>query len=183
MRSTGCGTCWRRCVFATPPRRCAARCSSNGDLVPSWGRWSPACSTASRRITGVEFLQTLYSDVESVQTVLAGGDLRIYSRLDEDGAWVLNTRARVEPENVGTSIDFSTMFFAAKEDDGAEDRYRLIVEAAKYADRMGFRSVWVPERHFTQMGSLYPNPSVLHAALARETQRVRLMAGSVVMPL
>ena len=33
------------------------------------------------------------------------------------------------------------------------------------------------------MGCLYPNPSVLHAALAMETSRVRLRAGSVVLPL
>ena len=33
------------------------------------------------------------------------------------------------------------------------------------------------------MGSLYPNPAVLHAALARETRRIRLRAGSVVLPL
>ncbi|MEO0488108.1 MAG: MupA/Atu3671 family FMN-dependent luciferase-like monooxygenase, partial [Cyanobacteria bacterium J06659_2] len=42
---------------------------------------------------------------------------------------------------------------------------------------------WVPERHFTDLGCLYPNPAVLQAALARETQRVRLQAGSVVLPL
>jgi natural product biosynthesis luciferase-like monooxygenase protein len=136
------------------------------------------------RISSLEFVQTLYSDVHSVQTVLApNGDLRIYSRHEAGGTWILNTTARIEAESAGASpIDFSTMFFAAKEEDAA-DRYRLIVEAAKYADRMGFRSVWVPERHFTDMGSLYPNPSVLHAALARETKRVRLMAGSVVLPL
>jgi natural product biosynthesis luciferase-like monooxygenase protein len=143
----------------------------------------------SCRIAAIELLQTLYSDVHSVQTVLVPSgareaDLRIYSRLEEGAPWVLNTRARIEAEDARVApLDFSAMFFAAKEDDGAEDRYRLIIEAAKYADRMGFRSVWVPERHFTHMGSLYPNPSVLHAALARETRRVRLMAGSVVLPL
>jgi natural product biosynthesis luciferase-like monooxygenase protein len=140
------------------------------------------------RIVSLEFLQTLYSEVHSVQTVLvpAGpreADLRIYSRYEAGGTWVLNTRARIESDSASVApLDFSAMFFAAKEED-AENRYRLIVEAAKYADRMGFRSVWVPERHFTDMGSLYPNPSVLHAALARETKRVRLMAGSVVLPL
>lgn len=136
------------------------------------------------RVTGLEFVQTLYSDVVEVQTVLTrGGDLRIYSRHQSGGAWVLNTRAQVGSESEGrAAIDFSVMFFAAKEEE-AGDRYRLILEAARYADEAGFRSVWVPERHFTDMGSLYPNPSVLHAALARETTRVGLMAGSVVLPL
>jgi natural product biosynthesis luciferase-like monooxygenase protein len=80
-------------------------------------------------------------------------------------------------------IHFSVMFFAATQDPMDGDKYRLVLEAARFADRHGFASVWVPERHFTNMGSLYPNPAVLHAALARETRRVRLMAGSVVAPL
>jgi phthiocerol/phenolphthiocerol synthesis type-I polyketide synthase D len=76
------------------------------------------------------------------------------------------------------------MFFAS--DDAAlhaADRYRLVVESARFGDRHGFSSVWVPERHFTALGSLYPNPAVLHAALARETERIALRAGSVVLPL
>jgi natural product biosynthesis luciferase-like monooxygenase protein len=75
------------------------------------------------------------------------------------------------------------MFFASSEDLGAGDKYGWVIEAARYADREGFESVWVPERHFGKWGGLYPNPSVLHAALARETRRVRLRAGSVVLPL
>ncbi|MBM3779913.1 MAG: LLM class flavin-dependent oxidoreductase, partial [Acidimicrobiia bacterium] len=138
------------------------------------------------RVTSIEFARTLHSDAEAVQTVLtSGGDLRIYSRHEPHAPWQLNTRARVESEPApagAAPLAFSAMFFAAKEED-ADDRYRLILDAAKQVDRMGFRSVWVPERHFTDMGSLYPNPSVLHAALARETTRVRLMAGSVVLPL
>ena len=81
---------------------------------------------------------------------------------------------------------FGLMFFAASEEASPrarDDRYRLVVEAARYADRHGFASVWVPERHFTDLGGLYPNPAVLHAALARETTRVALRAGSVVLPL
>lgn len=86
---------------------------------------------------------------------------------------------------------FGLMFFAATEEDpsSAGDRYRLVIEAARFADRHGagerpgLDAVWVPERHFTRFGSLYPNPAVLHAALARETSRVALRAGSVVLPL
>jgi len=149
-------------------------------------------------ISVLEFKHTLNSLAAEdlrVQVVLTKtedreGDFRIYSRAAGATQWVLNTTARVsgriaesvEPPG-GQRLELSMMFFAAKEDDGAEDRYRLIFEAARFADRNGFRSVWVPERHFTHMGSLYPNPSVLHAALARETKHVRLMAGSVVLPL
>lgn len=81
-------------------------------------------------------------------------------------------------------MKFGLMFFASSEDAFIEDdKYHLVIESAKFADKQGFSSVWVPERHFTKFGSLYPNPAVLHAALARETQQIRLQAGSVVVPL
>ncbi len=83
----------------------------------------------------------------------------------------------------GGAMAFSLMFFAATQDPLDGDKYKLVIEAARFADHHGFDAVWVPERHFTAMGGLYPNPAVLHAALARETKRVRLVAGSVVAPL
>src|SRR5205807_362890 len=64
-----------------------------------------------------------------------------------------------------------------------QNKYRTLIEAARFADTHDFAAIWLPERHFTFMGSLYPNPAVLHAALARETKRLRLRAGSVVLPL
>jgi natural product biosynthesis luciferase-like monooxygenase protein len=146
-----------------------------------------------------------------VKTGEASAEFNLYSRFDAgDGVehpWVHNSHARIQAETGPAwpaawepahpdvreapaapaarraALEFSMMFFAATEEANRENPYRLVLEGAKYADRAGFRSVWVPERHFTHMGSLYPNPSVLHAALARETERVRLMAGSLVMPL
>src|SRR5437660_352541 len=82
-----------------------------------------------------------------------------------------------------TSVEFSLMFFGGDEGKAAQDKYRTVIEAARFADANGFTAIWLPERHFTFMGSLYPNPVVLHAALARETKRLRLRAGSVVLPL
>ncbi|WP_181009034.1 MupA/Atu3671 family FMN-dependent luciferase-like monooxygenase, partial [Streptomyces sp. SM12] len=64
-----------------------------------------------------------------------------------------------------------------------DDSYELIVETARFADDHGFHALWMPERHFHSFGGLFPNPAVLAAALARETSRVRLNAGSVVLPL
>jgi natural product biosynthesis luciferase-like monooxygenase protein len=78
--------------------------------------------------------------------------------------------------------EFGLMFFGGDDGLGA-DKYRLLFECAKFADAHGLSSIWLPERHFTSFGCLYPNPAVLHAALARETTRIRLRAGSVVMPL
>ena len=80
------------------------------------------------------------------------------------------------------SMDFSLFFFSASDDDG-EDKYRLLLESARLADRQGFTAVWTPERHFHPFGGLYPSPSVVAGALAMITERVELRAGSVVLPL
>jgi natural product biosynthesis luciferase-like monooxygenase protein len=75
----------------------------------------------------------------------------------------------------------SLFYFADASTDS--DKYRLYLEGAKFADRNGFAAIWTPERHFHENGGLYPNPSVLSAALATITERVQLRAGSVVLPL
>lgn len=75
------------------------------------------------------------------------------------------------------------MFFGDTEGDDPQDKYRLVFDCARLADEGGLHALWLPERHFTRFGCLFPNPAVLHAALARQTRRIRLRAGSVVMPL
>ncbi len=80
-------------------------------------------------------------------------------------------------------LDFGFLFFGGDEGTSAWEKYEFVIDVARFADEAGFLAVWLPERHFTAMGSLYPNPAVLHAALARETKRIRLRAGSVVLPL
>lgn len=80
--------------------------------------------------------------------------------------------------------DFSVYFFGDyPAGSGAADPYELIVDTARFADRHGFHALWIPERHFHSFGGVFPNPVVLAAALARETSRIRLHAGSVVLPL
>ncbi|MEU2667434.1 MupA/Atu3671 family FMN-dependent luciferase-like monooxygenase [Streptomyces sp. NPDC007164] len=82
--------------------------------------------------------------------------------------------------------DFSLYFFGDYPDDGPgpkEGRYELLMEAARFADQHGFEALWMPERHFNSFGGLFPNPAVLAAALSRETRRIRINAGSVVLPL
>lgn len=79
-------------------------------------------------------------------------------------------------------MEFSLFYFA----DDAEsegDRYRLLMSGARFADEHGFAAVWTPERHFHQFGGLFPNPSVTAAAVAAVTTRVKVRAGSVVLPL
>ena len=89
------------------------------------------------------------------------------------------------PHN-GTSesaMNFSLLYFSSDENQPEDDKYRLFLEGAQFADAHDFEAVWIPERHFHQFGGLYPNPSVLAAAVAVTTKRIRIRAGSVVLPL
>src|SRR5437667_1633049 len=80
-------------------------------------------------------------------------------------------------------MDFSLLYFASDEGQDVGNRYRLLLEGAKFADQHGFDAVWTPERHFHAFGGLYPNPSVTSAAVAAVTGRIKIRAGSVVLPL
>lgn len=81
------------------------------------------------------------------------------------------------------SIEFSLYYFGNYEAEFDEHKYDLLIEGAKFADRHHFKAIWIPERHFHSFGGISPNPSVIAAALARETSRIHLRAGSVVLPL
>ncbi len=90
--------------------------------------------------------------------------------------------ARCAP--VGTQpMQFSLYYFGNYPAVYSPDKYRLILESAKYADEHGFTAVWLPERHFHSVGGFSPNSAVLAAALARGTSRIQLRGGSVVLPL
>jgi natural product biosynthesis luciferase-like monooxygenase protein len=81
-------------------------------------------------------------------------------------------------------MKFGLFYFANY--DGEDDRrnkYRLILDTARWADAHGFERLWAPERHFHRFGGLSPNPSVLAAAIAAVTSRIQICAGSVVLPL
>ena len=88
--------------------------------------------------------------------------------------------AETPPDN---SISFSLYFFSDDGSTNSNDKYRLVLESAKFADQHGFAAIWTPERHFQDFGGLYPNPSVLSAALAVSTERIQIRAGSVALPL
>src|SRR5579871_5268686 len=81
------------------------------------------------------------------------------------------------------ALEFSLFFFAADDKDSPQTKYRLLLDAVRFADQNGFCAVWTPERHFHSFGGLYPNPSVTGAAVAAITRRVEIRAGSVVLPL
>jgi natural product biosynthesis luciferase-like monooxygenase protein len=127
------------------------------------GTWLSLASLSSE-LSIVELFWTLACGF----TVVVQGDV--------DGYFVpaanLNTR----------SLGFS-LFMWGNDDAPGRDKYRLMLEGAKYFDRNGFEAVWTPERHFHAFGGPYPNPSVTAAALAAVTERISIRAGSCVSPL
>jgi natural product biosynthesis luciferase-like monooxygenase protein len=85
--------------------------------------------------------------------------------------------------SMSEGIQFSLFFFSDDGSTNATQKYQLLLETAKFADTHDFTAVWTPECHFQDFGGLYPNPSVLGAALAMVTEKIELRAGSVNLPL
>ena len=81
------------------------------------------------------------------------------------------------------TIEFSLLYFSSNEAEFTDNKYKLLLEGAKFADKNNFHAVWIPERHFHPFGGLYPEPSVLGSALAMVTENIRIRPGSVVLPL
>ncbi|MBW4540229.1 MAG: amino acid adenylation domain-containing protein [Myxacorys chilensis ATA2-1-KO14] len=79
----------------------------------------------------------------------------------------------------GKGPDFSLFCFPPTGAGGVEQ----VVHLAKLVDDLGFKAVWVPERHFSAIGGDFPNPSVTAAALAVSTTRLEIRAGSLTLPL
>ncbi|MEU7449795.1 MupA/Atu3671 family FMN-dependent luciferase-like monooxygenase [Streptomyces diastaticus] len=80
-------------------------------------------------------------------------------------------------------MDFSLLYFVNRETVDASREYKLLFSTAEFADQHDFTAVWLPERHFHPFGGAYPNPALAATAVAMRTRRVRLRAGSVIMPL
>ncbi|MFD0574449.1 LLM class flavin-dependent oxidoreductase [Kitasatospora gansuensis] len=130
-------------------------------------------------VTSVSFdisvVELLWALMHGHRIVLRGEPPLPSASAAAESAAVAEARAR--------PIDFSLLYFGSDAEASSEDRYRLLLDGAKFADRNGFTAVWTPERHFHQFGGLYPNPSVMAAAVAAVTERVQVRAGSVVLPL
>ncbi|MGI9423650.1 MAG: MupA/Atu3671 family FMN-dependent luciferase-like monooxygenase [Hyphomicrobiaceae bacterium] len=80
-------------------------------------------------------------------------------------------------------IGFSLFYFASDPGGVGREKYDLVLKGAEFADKHGFEAIWTPERHFHAFGGLYPNPSVIGAAVAAITQNIGIRSGSIVLPL
>ena len=124
------------------------------------------------------------SVLELLYTLTRGFTVVVY--LDRDrvsGEDQAAAPALVE-EHAELPMDFSLFYFSGDSAQGVgRDKYRLLMEGARFADEHGFSAVWTPERHFHAFGGLYPQPAVTSAAVAAITSNIAIRAGSVVMPL
>jgi len=78
---------------------------------------------------------------------------------------------------------FSLLFFASRPAAADTDKFDLFRRSTRFADEHDFEAVWIPERHFHAFGGIFPKPSLVGAIAAESTRRIRIRAGSVVMPL
>ena len=116
------------------------------------------------------------SVLELFWTLTRGFTVVLY--VEPDRQEVTDTLPAIKP------VDFSLFYWNLVPDDELhENKYRLLLESARYGDENGFVAVWTPERHFHDFGGLFPNPSVTSAALAVATKNVKIRAGSCVLPL
>ncbi len=125
-------------------------------------RWL-AVTSMSFDISVLELLWTL---TRGYTVVLAGG---------ADDSQIRNSGQR--------KMGFSLFYFASDPGGVGREKYDLVLKGAKFADEHGFEAVWTPERHFHAFGGLYPNPSVIGAAVAAVTRNIGVRSGSVVLPL
>lgn len=86
-------------------------------------------------------------------------------------------------ENRAAWPNFSLLFFANAPAEAEIGKFDLFRASSKFADEHDFEAVWIPERHFHAFGGIFPNPALMAVVLAETTQRIRIRAGSVVMPL
>jgi natural product biosynthesis luciferase-like monooxygenase protein len=135
------------------------------------GRWL-AVTSLSFDISVLELLWTLARGFEVVIHSVA-----------EEAVSGEATAARHDATGVG----FTLFYFGSDDGEAADlfgtEKYRLLIEGAKFADEAGFDAVWTPERHFHIFGGMFPSPAVAASALAMLTENIQLRSGSVVLPL
>ncbi|WP_392751763.1 MupA/Atu3671 family FMN-dependent luciferase-like monooxygenase [Streptomyces sp. LN590] len=130
------------------------------------------------------YLSTAHTDDDVAEVAAAvEGSLREL----RDGGFFASAKRPARPlpaPRTRPAPDLGVYFFGDyPETTDTAKAYDSVIETARFADERGFSSVWLPERHFHSFGGLFPNPAVLAAVLARETERIRINAGSVVLPL
>src|SRR3989442_10841588 len=70
-----------------------------------------------------------------------------------------------------------------RDEDGEERLMRDALEQIELADRVGFDCVWEVEHHFLEEYSHSSAPEVFLGAVSQRTKRIRLVPGTVPLPV
>lgn len=119
----------------------------------------------------ISVLELLWTLTRGLRVVLYSGD----------SVKVLTNREKTLTSSA--KIDFSLFYFSSYEGEKSQNKYKLLIEGAKFGDKNDFAALWTPERHFYDFGGLYANPSITSAAISTITEKINIRAGSVVSPL
>ena len=84
----------------------------------------------------------------------------------------------------GQQAEFG-LFFQLPQADGQDvpQRYRDTIAQVVHGDRIGWTTAWLAEMHFVREFSVLPSPMVTMAAIAAQTERIRLGTGVALLPL
>ena len=63
------------------------------------------------------------------------------------------------------------------------DVFKFYKELALKADALNFFGIWIPERHFDEVGSPFSAPAIVASSLASVTEKIIIGAGSIILPL
>jgi natural product biosynthesis luciferase-like monooxygenase protein len=79
---------------------------------------------------------------------------------------------------------FSFIFFSdVSAHIGSREKYAFMRDVVQFADREGFTAIYLPERHFSEFGSIYANSAVVSSYLVPQTTKVRFRTAGVSLPL
>jgi natural product biosynthesis luciferase-like monooxygenase protein len=69
----------------------------------------------------------------------------------------------------------------ATREEGAE-RLHGVIAQVEYAEQLGFDSVWLAEHHFHSFGGLFSAPTVIGAAIAQRTRKIKIGTAVALVP-
>ncbi|EJL94062.1 natural product biosynthesis luciferase-like monooxygenase domain containing protein [Herbaspirillum sp. CF444] len=83
-----------------------------------------------------------------------------------------------------SKIEFSFLFFSdVRKDVSDREKYDFMRDITLFGDREGFSAVYIPERHFSEFGSIYANSAIMASHLIPQTKRIRFRTAGVSLPL